>query len=159
MSSVEAVPVYLTAKDTGLPPTPDPMQPVPGDRRVKADGPQGNGELALPVPAFARRTLPMQKALGGLLFGLMLFLSFGVVAIAGAAAREGQLQSGATPSNKNRRNGRIALAVTTIVVIGLLALGNWWWNVAAADLARGMLYKAPAAYRFPGRRSPDSAHG
>ena len=160
MSSVEAVPVYLTAKDTGLPPTPDLMQPVPSDPqsfngklwlmasgsweiRVKADGPQGRGELALPVPAFARRTLPMQKALGGLLFGLMLFLSFGVVAIAGAAAREGQLQSGAVPSNKNARNGRIAIAVTSIVVIGLLALGNWWWNVAAADLAHSMLYKAP----------------
>jgi hypothetical protein len=160
MSAVKVVPVYLTAKDTGLPPTPDPMQPVAGDPqsfsgkvwlmasgsweiRVQADGPQGKGELALPVPAFARRTLPMQKALGGLLFGLMLFLSFGVVAIAGAAAREGQLQPGDPGSDKNKRTGRIATAVTAAVVIGLLALGNWWWNVAAADLTQGMLYKAP----------------
>jgi hypothetical protein len=160
MSAVQVVPVYLTAKDAGLPPTPDPMQPVPGDPqsfsgkvwlmasgswevRVQADGPQGKGELALPVPAFARRTLPMQRALGGLLFGLMLFLSFGVVAIAGAAAREGQLQPGDSESAKNKRNGRIAVVVTALVVIALLALGNWWWNVAAADLATGMLYKAP----------------
>jgi hypothetical protein len=160
MSAVQVVPVYLTAKDAGLPPTPDPMQPVPGDPqsfsgkvwlmasgsweiRVQADGPQGKGELALPVPAFARRTLPMQRALGGLLFGLMLFLSFGVVAIAGAAAREGQLQPGESESAKNKRNGRIAVVVTALVVITLLALGNWWWNVAAADLATGMLYKAP----------------
>ena len=68
MSVVQVVPVYLTARDAGLPPTPDPMQPVPGDPqsfsgkvwlmasgswevRVQADGPQGKGELALPVPA------------------------------------------------------------------------------------------------------------
>jgi hypothetical protein len=160
MSAIEVVPVYLTAKDTGLPPASDPMQPVPGDPqsfsgkvwlmasgsweiRVKADGPQGKGELALPVPAFARRTLPMQKVLGGLLFGLMLFLSFGVVAIAGASAREGRLQPGDLASTKNKRSGRVVMAVTALVVIGLLALGNWWWNVAAADLAHDMLYKAP----------------
>ena len=160
MSAVKVVPVYLTAKDTGLPPTPDPMQPVPGDPqsfsgkvwlmasgswevRVEADGPQGKGELALPVPAFARRTLPMQRALGGLLFGLMLFLSFGMVAIAGAAAREGLLQPGDSASPKNKRNGRIVMAVAALAVIGLLALGNWWWNVEAADLAHSMLYKAP----------------
>jgi hypothetical protein len=160
MSAVQVVPVYLTAKDAGLPPAPDPLQPVPGDPqsfsgkvwlmasgsweiRVQADGPRGQGELALPVPAFARRTLPMQRALGGLLFGLMLFLSFGVVAIAGAAARDGLLQPGEQASGKNRRYGRIVMVVTALVVIGLLALGNWWWNVEAADLARGMVYNAP----------------
>jgi hypothetical protein len=160
MSSVHVVPVYLTAKDPGLPPTPDAMEPVAGDPqsfagkvwlmasgsweiRVQADGPQGSGELALPVPAFARRTLPMQRALGGLLFALMLFLAFGVVAIAGAAAREGKLHPGDPVNDKDKRKGRIVMAVTTLVVIGLLALGNWWWNVAAADLAQGMLYKAP----------------
>lgn len=158
--TISIAPVYLTAKDTGLPPTPDAMQPVPGDPqsfngkvwlmasgsweiRVDADGAQGKGELALPVPAFARRTLPMQKAVGTILFALMLFLSVGIVAIAGAAAREGGLQVGDPVSTKNQRRGRIVMAIAAIFVIGLLALGNWWWNVAAADLARGMLYQAP----------------
>jgi hypothetical protein len=159
-TTINVAPVYLTAKDTGLPPTPDAMQPVPGDPqsfsgkvwlmasgsweiRVQADGAQGKGGLALPVPAFARRTLPMQKAVGTILFALMLFLSVGIVAIAGAAAREGGLQAGSTSSAKNQRRGRIVMVVAAMAVIGLLALGNWWWNVAAADLAHGMLYQAP----------------
>jgi len=82
----------MTAKESGLPPTPDRMQPVPGDPlsfkwegvadslrswevRTEIDGAQGRGGLALPVAAFAGRTLPMQKALGALLFDLMLRLS------------------------------------------------------------------------------------
>jgi hypothetical protein len=81
----------MTAKESGLPSTPDRMQPVPGDPqsfkweavaadsirswevRTEIDGAHGRGELAL--AAFARRTLPMQKALGALLFDLMLRLS------------------------------------------------------------------------------------
>ena len=39
--------------------------------RVQVEGAQGAGELAVPVPAAARRTLPMQKSLGILLFALM----------------------------------------------------------------------------------------
>ena len=54
--------------------------------RVEISGSQGTGKLAVPVPAFARRTLPMQKALGALLFALMLFLAIGIISIAGAAA-------------------------------------------------------------------------
>ena len=82
----------MTAKESGLPPTPDRMQPVPGDPqsfkwegvadslrswevRTEIGGAQGRGGLALPVAAFAGRTLPMQKALGALLFDLMLRLS------------------------------------------------------------------------------------
>src|SRR6202041_4176908 len=78
---------------------------------VEVTGVQGTGKLAIPVPVFARRTLPMEKSLGSLLVGLMLFLSVGIVAIAGAAAREGGLAASATPSARNRRLGRIAMAL------------------------------------------------
>jgi hypothetical protein len=111
--------------------------------RAEAVGPQGTGKIAIPVPAFARRTLPMQRALGALLFGLMLALALGIVSIAGAAAREGELQAGATPLPKSRRLGRIAMAVSAVLVVAILALGNWWWNAQAADLRHNMLYNAP----------------
>ena len=94
VKSIRITPVYINGKDQGLPPTPDLMQSG-GDPqwftgkvwlmesgsweiRVEVSGPQGIGRLAVPVPAFARRTLPMQKALGTLLFGLMLLLSVGL---------------------------------------------------------------------------------
>jgi hypothetical protein len=159
VNSIRITPVYINGKDQGLPPTPDLMQPASDlqwftgkvwlmesgswEFRVEVSGPQGIGRLAVPVPAFARRTLSMQKALGTLLFGLMLFLSIGIVSIAGAAAREGGLRAGAIPSPENRRLGRIAMAVAGALVVTILALGNWWWNAQAADLKQNMLYSAP----------------
>ena len=160
VSNITIEPVYVNGKDQGLPPTPDSMQSTAGDPqsfsgnvwlmqsgawdiRVAVSGSQGSGKMAVPVAAYASRTLPMQKALAVLLFGLMLFLSIGIVSIAGAAAREGVVSPGTSPSAKNRRSGRIAMAVAAVMVVTMLALGNWWWNVQAADLKHTMLYNAP----------------
>ena len=159
VNTISITPVYVNGKDQGLPPTPDLMQPATAQQwftgkvwlmesgswevRIELSGPQGIGKLAVPVPAFARRTLPMQKALGALLFALMLLLSIGIISIAGAAAREGGLSAAAIPSPHNIRLGRIAMAVSGALVVIVLALGNWWWNAQAADLKQNMLYSAP----------------
>jgi hypothetical protein len=159
VSSIGITPVYVNGKDHGLPPAPDLMQSAADPQwfngkvwlmesgswqvRIEVDGPKGVGKLAVPVPAFARRVLPMQKALGTLLFALMLALGAGMISIAGAAAREGGLEPAAVPSRQNRRFGRIAMAVAGGLVIAVLALGNWWWNAQAADLKQTMVYSAP----------------
>lgn len=160
VASISIAPVYVNGKDQGLAPTPDSMVRSANDLewftgkvwlmesgaweiRVEVKGPQGMGKLAVPVPAFARRTLPMQRSLGALLFVLMLFLSVGVVSIAGAAAREGVLAPGTVPSSGNRHLGRVAMVVATALVVTLLALGNWWWNAQASDLKHNMLYSPP----------------
>ena len=160
VDSVTIAPVYVNGKDQGLPPTSDAMLRSVGDPqwfigkvwlmesgaweiRAEVMGQQGIGKLAVPVPAYARRTLPMQRKLGTLLFGLMVFLSLGIVSITGAAAREGLLAPTATPSANNRRIGWIAMLTATVLVVAILALGNWWWNVQAADLKHTMLYSAP----------------
>jgi hypothetical protein len=159
VNGISIAPVFVNGKDQGLAPTPDLMQRA-GDPqsytgnvwlmesgswevRAEVSGPQGIGKLAVPVPVFARRTLPMQKALGTLLFVLMLVLSIGIVSIAGAAAREGELPTAATPSPENRRLGRIAMAVAGVLVVTILALGNWWWNAQAAGIRQTTLYRAP----------------
>jgi hypothetical protein len=160
VSSISITPVYVNGKDQGLPPAADTLQPSAADPqwftgkvwlmesgswevRVEVRGAQGPGKLAVPVPVFARRTLPMERSLGSLLFGLMVFLSLGTVAIAGAAAREGGLAGGEIPSPRNRRFGGIAMAVATALVVTALALGNWWWNAQAADLKQTMIYNPP----------------
>lgn len=111
--------------------------------RIEVEGTEGKAQLAVPVPSFARRTLPMQKTLGVLLFGLMLFLSLGIISIAGAAVREGVLDPGVPASARQVRYGRIAMVIAAGVVLGSLALGNWWWNAEAAELVHKMLYQAP----------------
>ncbi|HZW94508.1 MAG TPA: hypothetical protein VFF64_16275 [Candidatus Eremiobacteraceae bacterium] len=160
VSSINIAPVYVNGKDQGMPPTADLMQASAIDPqcfigkvwlmdsgswevRVEALGTHGIGKLAVPVPVFARRILPMQKALGTLLFVLMLFLCVGIVSIAGAAAREGGLPAAAIPSPRNRRLGRIAMAISVVLVVTIVALGNWWWNAQAADLKKNTLYSAP----------------
>src|SRR5262249_8584437 len=114
VAAINIAPVYVNGKDQGLPPTPDEMLRSASDPqgftgkvwlmesgaweiRAKITGSQGVGKLAVPVPAFARRTLPMQRSLGALLFALMVLLSAGIVSIAGAAAREGVLTPGTVP--------------------------------------------------------------
>ena len=160
VAGISIAPVYVNGKDQGLAPTPDAMLRSADDSqwftgkvwlmqsgaweiRAEVTGLQGVGKLAVPVPAFARRTLPMQRSLGVLLFVLMLLLSIGIVSIAGAAAREGIVVPGTLPSSGNRRLGRIVMAVATVLVVAILALGNWWWNAQAADLRHNMLYSAP----------------
>jgi len=160
VNDIRIAPVYVNGKDQGLPPSPDTMlrsasdpqwftgrvwlmQSGAWDIRAEVDGPEGMGRLAVPVPAYVRRILPMQRGLGALLFALMLFLSLGIVSIAGAAARDGSLAPTATPSPGNRRLGRIAMAVAAALVVAILALGNWWWNAQAAGLKHSMLYSPP----------------
>jgi hypothetical protein len=160
VESIAITPVYVNGKDQGLPPAPDAMQPSAADShgfagkvwlmesgswelRTEVTGSQGIEKLAVPVPAYARRTLPMQRGLGVLLFGLMLALAIGLVSIAGAAAREGVLAPAVIPSTRNLNHGRIAMIVAAVFVVSILALGNWWWNAKAADLKQSTLYNAP----------------
>lgn len=160
VNSINIAPVYVNGKDQGLAPAPDSMQTTPGDPRwftgkvwlmasgsweIRAEvmGAQGEGKLAIPVPAFARRTLPMQRALGALLFALMLVLAFGVISIARAAAVEGSLNGKTEPLPRNKRLGRIAMAVAGVLVVSLLAMGNWWWDTQASQMKQNRLYNSP----------------
>jgi hypothetical protein len=159
VNSISIAPVFVNGKDQGLAPTPDLMEAgvdpqlftgnvwlmESGSWEIRAEvsGPQGVGKLAVPVPVFARRILPMQRPLGTLLFVLTLVLSIGIVSIAGAAAREGGLPTAAIASPQDRRLGRIAMAVAGVLVVTILVLGNWWWNTQAAELKQTTLYSAP----------------
>ena len=158
-NGITITPVYVNGKDHGLPPAADTMEPSADSHwfsgkvwlmesgvwnlRAEVAGPQGIGRLVIPVPAYARRTLPMQRGLGVLLFALMLLLSVGIISIAGAAAREGILARAVTPSSRNLRLGRIAMAIASVLVVTILALGNGWWNAQASELKHTMLYNAP----------------
>jgi hypothetical protein len=111
--------------------------------RMEVFGGGGKAEMAVPIAAAARSTLPMQKTLGVVLLGLMTVLGVALVSILGAVVRESQVEPGVTPSRAEVRRGRIAMGVTAAVILGVLYLGNWWWNAAAAARKDLMLYKQP----------------
>src|SRR5271169_4997875 len=153
----------LSGAGSKFPPTPDVAERSKQDRqfftgslwlmesgalkvRVSVEGNKGKGEIAVPVPAFAQRTLPMERSLSGLLGFLMVFLAVGLVFIAGAAAREGNLELGETPSPARKRRARIVMAIAAIVVLGILFLGKAWWGAEATNYKRTVsFFKPPVA--------------
>ena len=161
--TVQFVPMRLTGAGSNLPPVPDLAQESRQDPqfftgslwlmefgalqvRVMVDGAKGKAELSVPVPAFARRTLPMQRPLGGLLLGLTVFLALGMIFIAGAAVREGNLSPDEQPSPSRIRRARIVMAITALIVVAILFLGNRWWGVEANNHQRDVnLFKPPLA--------------
>jgi len=160
---VEIVPMRLSGAGSNLPPTPDVTEQSKEDPqfftgslwlmedgalkvRVSVDGTKGKGELAVPVPAFAQKTLKMEKPLGGLLLFLMAFLAIGIVFIAGAAVREGNLGPSETITAGRARRARVVMAITAVIVVGILYLGRAWWGTEASNYQRTVnYYKAPMA--------------
>src|SRR5580658_5373091 len=163
VEKIEIVPMRLSGAGSNFPPTPDVAERSKQDAqfftgslwlmesgalkvRVSAEGTKGKGELAVPVPAFAQRTLPMERSLSGLLGFLMVFLAVGLVFIAGAASREGNLEPGETPSYAKKRRARVVMAITAVIVIGILYLGKAWWGAEASNYKRGVsFFKPPEA--------------
>src|ERR1700722_3918834 len=153
VEKIEIVPMRLSVAGSNLPPTPDVAERSKQDSqfftgslwlmesgalkvRVSVEGSKGKGELAVPVPAFARRTLPMERSLGGLLGFLMVFLAIGLVFIAGAASREGNLEPGETPSPARAQRARIGRAIPAGVVLGILFFGQAGGGAEATNYQR-----------------------
>jgi len=161
--TIQIVPMRLSGAGSNYPPTPDLaaqskedpqfftgslwlMEWGPLKVRVSVDGAKGKGELAVPVAAAAQKTLKMERPLGSLLALLMVFLAVGIIFIAGAAVREGNLGPGEAPAPSRARHARVVMAITAIVVVGILYLGKAWWSADASNYQhRVNLFKPPAA--------------
>jgi hypothetical protein len=111
---------------------------------LKVSGSRGDAELSVPVASFARQTLPMPRWLGALLLAVTAGLAVGAISIVGAAARDSGLSPGATPDERSRHRGRVAMAVTAVIVAAIFYLAFAWWDYDALDHARlTRLFKAP----------------
>lgn len=160
ISKITVVPLYIVGEGSKYPPMGDSFFPSKNDPqyfagsiwlmasgswqvRLQVEGAQGTGEVAIPVPAAARATLPMTRGLGILLSALTIVLVAAIIAIFGAARREAALPPGELPSTSNRSRAKLAMAVTAAIVFAVLVFGNWWWNSEASDTARQMIYSAP----------------
>jgi hypothetical protein len=160
VNAIRIVPMRLVGEGSDKAPPPDVMERSAGDAkffsgklwlmesgsfqvRMTIDGAQGPAEMRVPVAAFARQTLRMQRTTGVVLTVLMTLLAFSLIAIFGAATRESQVEPGQEVPARNRTRGRIAMAVAAVVAAAILFLGNMWWSSVAQANARDMIYKAP----------------
>ena len=99
---------------------------------IKLSGPLGTGKVQIPVSSVPLSQLPMPRFLGIILVGLGVILFFGGVAIVAAAARESVLAPGGVIGKIERRKGRLAAGITTVILLLGLVGGRRWWNADEA---------------------------
>lgn len=110
--------------------------------QVSADGPQGRGEMEVPVAAISTTLIGMKVGLGIVLAILGLLLAAGVIGIVGAANREADLAPGESPSPERERRFRLSLVFGTVFIVTVLILGGLWWSAEARADAK-LSYKLP----------------
>src|ERR1700730_5341203 len=93
---IQIVPLRVIGEGSKTAPPPDRMQRSQADPkhfsgklwfmesgswqvRIAVSGASGKAEMAVPVPAYAQRTLAMQKTTGAVLAGLMAFLALSLI--------------------------------------------------------------------------------
>lgn len=142
---VHVLPLRLGTPERQYAPVPDRADPAPGDPqfftgslwlmgtgswqvRVDIEGDQGPASLSVPVPALATRVLGFQSDIAMVLAPLGIVLFLGLVSIAGACAREAQLDPGAVPDPGRIRRARIAMVAAAVLVAAVVYFGDQWWN-------------------------------
>ncbi|WP_419162673.1 hypothetical protein [Candidatus Palauibacter sp.] len=148
-------PVHWDAAPEGGAPPPDIAALVAGDPELYAAelwlmtvgayrieiavaGSLGTGEISVPVTSVMLGVRDLPPGLGWILLGLAILLVAGAVAIAGAAVRESQLQSGEAAGSRRRRRAWVAMGATAVGVVGFLYLGDLWWEAVDREVRSGI---------------------
>ena len=154
---VTVLPVFWKAGREGSPP-PDEARPVRGETNlfsaplwlmysgaysvdVTVEGPRGKGTLIVPVNSIATNTRPMPRTHVIVLSVLAAILFVAGLKIAGAIFGESRLEPGAIPTRRDRRRGRVAMAVTAVVLSLLIYGGRKWWDFEDRNYRNNALYK------------------
>ncbi|MBA3559285.1 MAG: hypothetical protein H0W30_11865 [Gemmatimonadaceae bacterium] len=140
---VTVQPVFWQTSTAGAP-RPDVAEPVKGEAGlysaqlwlmrsgsysvyVTVEGTAGSGTAVVPLNSLATRRFTMERATGGLLAGLGLFLFFGLLSIVAAATRDASLEPGAQPDPRRKWRTRLVTpAAAVLLVIGITGGKNWW---------------------------------
>jgi hypothetical protein len=110
---------------------------------VDAEGPNGKGELAVPIAAMSVPiSATMQKPLGGLLAGMGLLLLVGLVGIIRAANSGATLDPGVVAGASQKRRAFITTVVAAVLLASAVAVGDFWWRAEAAGSEK-LSYKLP----------------
>jgi hypothetical protein len=108
---------------------------------VTVDGPSGQGAAVVPVLALATAQKTMNRSLGGLLAGLAVFLTLGMLTIVGCAVRESVVPPGIAPDATRRRRARIAMGLTAVFLGLALWGGSKWWTAEASNYGTSVVYR------------------
>lgn len=147
---VQAAPAEL---GRGAAPRAEPMAAVPGERglyaaelwlmttgayavRLELEGPEGRGDLVLPVSSLATKRLGMGDGTAWALAMLALLLVAGAMTIVHRALRDAVVAAGDLPNEDDHRRGRVGVVAAGVILAAVL-LGGWrWWGAEDRAYAR-----------------------
>jgi hypothetical protein len=155
VDGLTVTPLPLTGEASKHPPTPDAMKRSKDDAqfftgqlwlmatgswqvRLGISGAAGTQTTSVPVAAAATEMLKMQRPMGFMLGALGLLLVIGFAGIVGAAVMESVVKPGVAPDAARRRHALVASGIALVAAVVMVALGQKWWDVEAADYAAEM---------------------
>lgn len=120
---------------------------------VNVSGPKGGGKVVVPVVVVAYSRLKLDKPMGfGLaIMGVVLFA--GLVTIVGAAVRESVIPPGQLPTPSTRNRARLAMGITSVLLVAAIAGGWRWWNSEDASYVNS-IFKPMAAIALVDSTAP-----
>ncbi|QJW92236.1 hypothetical protein HNV11_06305 [Spirosoma taeanense] len=144
VGNVEARAVYFNAGDEASP-SPDRLIAAAGQPNnlsgdiwlmdigsasieIFLNGPDGKAKLIVPVMsvATAQRTMPVGT--GALLAGLGVLLVVMLITIIGVSVTQAKLNPGQAIPAAYRIRQRLSMALTALVLLGILTAGRFWWE-------------------------------
>jgi hypothetical protein len=157
VSKVSVLPARWDTGRRGAPP-PDVATPVKGETNlftsqlwlmksgaysvfVNVEGTAGAGTAIVPVNSVALTRLDMPGWMAKMFFALGVLLFVSLVALIGAATREGTLAVGQEIDINRRKRGRLAMGFAVVLASGLVTLGNNWWGRVDTRFQEHSLYK------------------
>ena len=161
VSSILARPIYFRSGDEGAP-SPDALQVVVGQAsqfqgvvwlmdsgsssvQLQLEGPNGKGELLVPVVAISTAERKLPVGLGWILSALGLLLVILMVTAIGASVSDGLLKTGIELTAAQKRKRWINMGIASVICLAMLYGGSSWWNSWADDY-RNFLYKPLQAH-------------
>jgi hypothetical protein len=168
-------PIYYYSGLDGAP-SPDALQPVVGKPgqltgnvwlmragsssiRITASGPEGNGELIVPVVAVSTATRQLPAATGYILGALGILLFVLLLTIIGASVAEGLTRRGEDLSIARRRAKRIAIVAAAVCSSLIVYGGNAWWQQWANRYRRFLFQPMHASYQLGSPAAPAAHSG
>lgn len=159
VNHIDVIPMRLVGQGARLAPKPDAAERSSADPKlfigklwimsrgswkvqINADGTQGKGELAVPIAAVSTTSAQMQKPLGALLAVLGIVLVVGLVGIIRAANSDAVVEPGVALSPSVRRRALVITSVASVLIVGALVFGDFWWTADASNTAK-LSYKLP----------------
>ncbi len=155
--SVKAKPIFFWTGDEGSPRSED-LPAVLGENgrfagqiwlmengsasvQIEIEGKRGSGQILIPIMATSTAQRTMPASTGWLLAGLGLLLVGLLTTIIGASTGDSLLAPGKSVDKRITRRRWVGSSIGALACVGLLFIGNNWWNSWANEYKTENLYR------------------